>query len=88
MEDNKIILNEDGKEVIYRVVLNIEDVEGKNYVVYTKDDDGDDTVECYASEYKYVKGKLKLTRIKTNKEFDLVNDVLSSLENAGESNGK
>ena len=35
MENNEIILIEDGKEVSYRILFSIEDVEGKNYVVYT-----------------------------------------------------
>ena len=38
MENNEIILLENDKEVKYKVILDLEDVDGKNFIVYTKDD--------------------------------------------------
>ena len=52
MENNKIVLTVNGEDVEYRVLLNIEDVNGKNYVVYTNDEikeNGD--VLSYVAEY-------------------------------------
>ena len=37
MENNELILVEEGQEVKYRILFSIEDVEGKNYIVYTKE---------------------------------------------------
>ena len=54
MENNKIVLTVNGEDVEYRVLLNIEDVNGKNYVVYTNDEikeNGD--VLSYVAEYVY-----------------------------------
>ena len=37
MENNRLVLTIDGKEVEYRILINVVDMEGKNYVVYTND---------------------------------------------------
>ena len=58
MEDNIIEFEENGKTVKYDVILNLEDINGKNFVVYTKSNKKDKKdVICYASEYKIEKGK-------------------------------
>ena len=41
MENNELILVEEGQEVKYRILFSIEDVEGKNYIVYTKDEENE-----------------------------------------------
>ncbi len=87
MEDNIIEFEENGKTVKYDVILNLEDINGKNFVVYTKRNKKDKKdVICYASEYKIEKGKTKLYQIKNDEDFELVNEVLNSLQN-GEKNG-
>ena len=87
MEDNKLILLENGEEVEYRVLISIEDVEGKNYVVYTKDevkDNGD--VLTYAALYEKNEktGNIKLTSIKNDKEWEFIVDVVNSIQNVEE----
>lgn len=82
MENNQITLIEDGKEVIYRVLVNIEDVEGKNYVVYTKDElneNGD--ILSYVAEYveNVETGNVKLISIKNDKEWEFVRDIINSI---------
>lgn len=87
MEDNIIEFEENGKTVKYDVILNLEDINGKNFVVYTKSNKKDKKdVICYVSEYKIEKGKTKLYQIKNDEDFELVNEVLNSLQN-GEKNG-
>lgn len=82
MENNQITLIEDAKEVIYRVLVNIEDVEGKNYVVYTKDElneNGD--ILSYVAEYveNVETGNVKLISIKNDKEWEFVRDIINSI---------
>lgn len=87
MEDNIIEFEENGKTVKYDVILNLEDINGKNFIVYTKRNKKDKKdVICYASEYKIEKGKTKLYQIKNDEDYELVNEVLNSLQN-GEKNG-
>lgn len=87
MENNIIEFEENGKTVKYDVILNLEDINGKNFVVYTKRNKKDKKdVICYVSEYKIEKGKTKLYQIKNNEDYELVNEVLNSLQN-GENNG-
>lgn len=87
MENNELKLIEDGKEVIYRVLINVEDVNGKNYVVYTKDElneKGD--ILSYAAEYIENKetGNIKLISIKNDKEWEFIRDILNSINNEEE----
>lgn len=87
MENNQIVLIEDGKEVNYRVLVNIEDVEGKNYVMYTKDEineDGD--IISYAAEYveNPETGNIKLISIKDDKEWEFIRDILNSIQSEEE----
>lgn len=80
MENNELILIENDKEVKYNIILDIEDLDGKNYIVYTKDN-----TNCFVSTYTYTKtGKLKLSEVKTNKEYNMINEILSSLQSKGE----
>ncbi len=80
MENNEIILLENDKEVKYKVILDLEDVDGKNFIVYTKDD-----TNCFVSMYTYTKtGKLKLSPVKNEKDYDFIEEVLNSLQTKGE----
>lgn len=87
MENNQIKIVEDGKEVIYRVLVNIEDVNDKNYVVYTKDelnDKGD--IISYVAEYVENEdtGNVKLISIKNDKEWEFIRDIVNSITNEEE----
>ncbi len=83
MENNEIILIEDGKEVSYRILFSIEDVEGKNYVVYTKDEENDTgEILTYAATYEKNKntGNIKMSSIKNDKEWKFIVEVLNSIQ--------
>jgi uncharacterized protein YrzB (UPF0473 family) len=87
MENNKIVLTVNGEDVEYRVLLNIEDVNGKNYVVYTNDEikeNGD--VLSYVAEYVENKdtGNVKLISIKDDKEWEFIRDIVNSIQNEEE----
>lgn len=87
MENNQIKIVEEGKEVIYRVLVNIEDVNDKNYVVYTKDelnDKGD--IISYVAEYVENEdtGNVKLISIKNDKEWEFIRDIVNSITNEEE----
>ena len=84
MENNKLIIEENGIIHEYRVLLNVEDVNGKNYVVYTEDENKDGDVLCYAATYTLEEGKPKLKSIKDDKDWEFVRDLLNSLQNEGE----
>jgi len=82
MENNKLILTENGKEVEYRVLLNIEDVKEKNYVVYTKDEENDKgDILTYVAEYieNEETGNIKLISIKDDKEWEFIRDIINSI---------
>ena len=66
MENNKLILMEDGKEVEYNILLNIEDANGKNYLVYKLNEEN---------------GSIKLISIKDDKEWEFVKDIINSIDN-------
>lgn len=84
MEDNKIVIEENGVLVEYNIVFNVEDVNGKNYVVYTKGEKENDDIVSYAAEYEIVNGKTKFKSIKDDKTWEFINELLSSLQNVGE----
>ncbi len=89
MEENKLVLVEEGEEVEYRVLLDVEGVDGKNYIVYTKDEkqsNGD--IISYAATYEENEntGNIKLTSIKDDKEWEFIKDILNSLQNEEEVN--
>ena len=80
MENNELILIENNEEVKYKVILDITGLDNKNYIVYTKD-----KKNCFVSTYKYTKtGKITIKEVKTDKEYDMINDILNSLQNKGE----
>ena len=84
MEDNKIIITEDGKEVEYRVILTLENENNKNFIVYTKDEKKGDDILSYAALYEKVDGKYKLKSIKDDKDWEFIRDVLNSIQNTKE----
>lgn len=84
MENNVLILVEEGQEVKYRILFSIEDVEGKNYIVYTKDEENEKgEILTYAALYEKNEenGNIKLTSIKNDKEWKFIVEVLNSIQN-------
>lgn len=86
MENNEIKITVDGVTKTYRVILNLEDIDGKNFVIYTNDEKDKDGIKCYASKYVLNNGKLKLTQITDEKDYDFVCEVLNSIQNVGGKN--
>lgn len=86
MENNEIKITVDGVTKTYRVILNLEDIDGKNFVIYTDDEKDEDGIKCYASKYVLNNGKLKLTQITDEKDYDFVCEVLNSIQNDGGKN--
>lgn len=86
MEENKLILLENGEEAQYRVLVNIEDVNGKNYIVYSKDelnDNGD--ILSYVGTYTLKEdGSFSISSIKDDKEWEFIKDVVNSIQNEEE----
>lgn len=81
MENNKLVIIEDGKEINCNIILNVEDIEGKNYVIYTKENDSS---KCYASIYEEINGKYNLKPIKDEKIYKLLEEILNSIDNTEE----
>lgn len=75
MENNEIKITVDGVTKTYRVILNLEDIDGKNFVIYTDDEKDEDGIKCYASKYVLNNGKLKLTQITDEKDYNFVCEV-------------
>lgn len=86
MENNEIKITVDGVTKTYRVILNLEDIDGKNFVIYTDDFKDEDGIKCYASKYVLNNGKLKLTQITDEKDYNFVCEVLNSIQNDGGKN--
>ena len=86
MENNEIKITVDGVTKTYRVILNLEDIDGKNFVIYTDDEKDEDGIKCYASKYVLNNGKLKLTQITDEKDYNFVSEVLNSIQNDGGKN--
>ena len=86
MENNEIKITVDGVTKTYRLILNLEDIDGKNFVIYTDDEKDEDGIKCYASKYVLNNGKLKLTQITDEKDYDFVCEVLNSIQNDGGKN--
>ena len=86
MENNEIKITVDRVTKTYRVILNLEDIDGKNFVIYTDDEKDEDGIKCYASKYVLNNGKLKLTQITDEKDYDFVCEVLNSIQNDGGKN--
>ena len=73
---------ENGKEIECNIVMTFKD-DGNSisYIVYTdgtKDNDGD--LELYASRYEVKNGKYILSPIKNDYEWDLVDNMLESID--------
>ena len=86
MENNEIKITVDGVTKTYRVILNLEDIDGKNFVIYTDDEKDEDGIKWYASKYVLNNGKLKLTQITDEKDYNFVCEVLNSIQNDGGKN--
>lgn len=86
MENNEIKITVDGVTKTYRVILNLEDIDGKNFVIYTDDEKDEDGIKCYASKYVLNNEKLKLTQITDEKDYNFVCEVLNSIQNDGGKN--
>lgn len=86
MENNEIKITVDGVTKTYRVILNLEDIDGKNFVIYTNDEKDEDGIKCFASKYVLNNGKLKLTQITDEKDYNFVCEVLNSIQNDGGKN--
>ena len=86
MENNEIKITVDGVTKTYRVILNLEDIDGKNFLIYTDDEKDEDGIKCYASKYVLNNGKLKLTQITDEKDYNFVCEVLNSIQNDGGKN--
>lgn len=86
MENNEIKITVDGVTKTYRVILNLEDIDEKNFVIYTDDEKDEDGIKCYASKYVLNNGKLKLTQITDEKDYNFVCEVLNSIQNDGGKN--
>ena len=84
MDDkNKIkVTNENGEEVVCDILFTFDSEETeKSYIVYTdntKDDEG--KVRVYASIYNPNDAKTKLEEIKTDKEWKIIETILSTLQ--------
>ena len=51
-----------------------------------KDEKDEDGIKCYASKYVLNNGKLKLTQITDEKDYNFVCEVLNSIQNDGGKN--
>jgi len=77
------ITNEEGKEVEYEVLFTFDSEETKkSYMVYTdntKDDNGN--IKVYASIYTPGTETTELAPIETDKEWKIIETILSELQN-------
>ena len=76
------LIDEEGKEVVYDVLFTFESEEtNKNYIVYTdqsKDENGN--IQVYASIYDPNDPNSKLEAIETEKEWKVIETILSTLQ--------
>ena len=84
------VLNDNGEEIECEVLFTFEsDETGKNYIVYTDngvDDDGN--IMVYASIYDPDEDVTKLHPIETEKEWDVIQTILSELQSEAEAEAK
>lgn len=78
-----------GNEVECEVLFTFESTETKkNYIVYTDDTTDDEgNTKVYASTYNPEETELKLSPIETEKEWKIIETVLSELQTEAKSNG-
>lgn len=76
------MIDQNGNEVVYDVLFTFENDEtNKNYIVYTNNKkDADGNIEVYASIYDPENPKSKLEAIKTEKEWKVIDTILSTLQ--------
>lgn len=76
------VTNKEGKIVEYEVLFTFDsDETKKSYIVFTdntKDSEG--SIATYAATYDKNGDKLELEDIKTDKEWDLIESLLASIE--------
>ena len=76
------LIDEEGKEVVYDVLFTFDSEEtNKSYIVYTnheKDEDGKEKV--YASIYDATGKDMNLYPIETEKEWNLIFNILESIQ--------
>jgi len=83
MEKNQFtVLNDDGVEKTFDVLFTFDNDETKkSYVIYTDNTvDGNGNVEVYASIYDPKDPHSKLEEIKTEKEWKIIETILSSIQ--------
>lgn len=84
------VINDEGKEIECEVLFTFEsDETKKNYIVYTDntlDDEGNTKV--YASIYNPDEDETKLIPIETEKEWKIIETILSELQNEVNKNGE
>lgn len=83
MENNKLVFVEDNEEKEYRVLLNVENANGKNYVVYTDDEVNENgEIITYAANYEENEetGSIKLSSIKDDKDWEFIKDIVNSID--------
>lgn len=76
------VMDENGKEIECEVLFTFEsDETGKNYIVYTDNTtDEEGNTKVYASIYTPGEEDLKLTAIETEKEWKIIETILSELQ--------
>lgn len=83
MEKNQFtVLNDDGVEKTFDVLFTFDNDETKkSYVIYTDNTvDANGNVEVYASIYNPEDPHSKLEEIKTEKEWKIIETILSSIQ--------
>lgn len=84
-ENTFTIIDDKGKERICEVLFTFEsDETKKNYIVYTdntKDHEGN--IRVYASIYKNSSNKAELEPIESEREWKIVETILSSIQDEG-----
>lgn len=76
------IVNEEGKEIDCEVLLTVDsDETKKSYIVYTDNSlDENGSIKTYASIYDPKGESLKLEPIETEKEWQMIENILSSVQ--------
>jgi len=76
------VTNKEGKTIEYEVLFTFDSEENKkSYIVFTDNTkDKDNSIATYAATYNKNGEKLELQDIKTDKEWDLIESLLASIE--------
>ena len=83
---NFTVTDNSGKTLEYEILFTFDSEEtGKSYIVFTDNSlDEDGSIITYAATYDKNGETLALQDIKTDKEWDLIEHLLSSIEEASE----